>query len=93
MSLTDQKRMVRKFDLMLAGSVLVLLAACQPAEEAVAPEIRPVRVVTVESGNGGDSVSLTGRVQAESEVNLAFRIDGRMLSRAVSVGDPVTAGQ
>mgnify|MGYP002260367012 CR=1 FL=1 len=59
----------------------------------MAPEIRPVRVVTIQSGNGGDSVSLTGRVQAESEVNLAFRIDGRMISRAVNVGDTVTAGQ
>ena len=78
---------------MLVGSVLIFLAACQPAEEVVAPEIRPVRVVTVESRNGGDSVSLTGRVQAESEVNLAFRIDGRMISRAVNVGDTVTAGQ
>ena len=93
MSLTDQNCMARKFDLMLVGSVLIFLAACQPAEEVVAPEIRPVRVVTVESRNGGDSVSLTGRVQAESEVNLAFRIDGRMISRAVNVGDTVTAGQ
>ena len=93
MSLTDQNCVARKFDLMLVGSVLIFLAACQPAEEVVAPEIRPVRVVNVQSGNGGDSVSLTGRVQAESEVNLAFRIDGRMISRAVNVGDTVTAGQ
>ncbi len=93
MSLTDQTRVSRTFDLLLAGSALILLAACQPAEEVAAPEIRPVRVVTIQSGNGGDSVSLTGRVQAESEVNLAFRIDGRMISRAVNVGDTVTAGQ
>lgn len=93
MSLTDKNCMTRKFDLTLVGSVLIFLAACQPAEEVVAPEIRPVRVVTVESGNGGDSVSLTGRVQAESEVNLAFRIDGRMISRAVNIGDTVTTGQ
>ena len=61
--------------------------------ENLAPEIRPVRVVTVESAGGGDSVSLTGRIQAESEVNLAFRIDGRMISRAVNVGDTVAPGQ
>ncbi len=78
---------------LVAAAALAALVACQPAEQKAAPEIRPVRVVTVESGNGGDSVSLTGRVQAESEVNLAFRIDGRMISRAVSVGDTVTAGQ
>ena len=30
---------------------------------------------------------------AETEVNLAFRIDGRMVERLVNVGDRVTAGQ
>lgn len=93
MSFIQRKCRRRKASRLVAAAALVLLAACQPAEEAPAPEIRPVRVVTVESANGGDSVSLTGRVQAESEVNLAFRIDGRMISRTVNVGDTVTAGQ
>jgi RND family efflux transporter MFP subunit len=93
MSLTEMNRSSRIFGLMLVGSVLALLAGCKPAEEALAPEVRPVRVVTIESGSGGDSASLTGRIQAESEVNLAFRIDGRMISRSVNVGDTVTAGQ
>ena len=83
----------RNWNLPVAAAALAVLAACQPAEEKAAPEVRPVRVVTIQSGSGGDSVSLTGRVQAESEVNLAFRIDGRMISRAVNVGDTVTAGQ
>ena len=77
---------------MVAASALAVLAACQPEEKKAAPEIRPVRVVTVESVNSSDSVMLTGRVQAESEVNLAFRIDGRMISRAVSVGDAPRPG-
>ncbi len=93
MALIDEKRALRKINLVVVGSALTLLVACKPAEEALAPEIRPVRVVTIQSGGGGDSVSLTGRIQAESEVNLAFRIDGRMISRAVNVGDTVTAGQ
>ncbi len=93
MALTDEKRTLRMINLVVVGSALTLLAACKPADEVVAPEIRPVRVVTVESAGGGDSVSLTGRIQAESEVNLAFRIDGRMISRAVNVGDTVAPGQ
>jgi membrane fusion protein, multidrug efflux system len=93
MSLTDEKRALRKINLVVVGSALTLLVACKPADEVMAPEIRPVRVVTIQSGSGGDSVSLTGRIQAESEVNLAFRIDGRMISRSVNVGDTVTAGQ
>ena len=44
-------------------------------------------MVTVEERTGGETVSLTGTVQAETEVNLAFRIDGRMIERLVNVGD------
>jgi membrane fusion protein, multidrug efflux system len=76
-----------------AVAMLALAAACGPAEEPAAPEIRPVRVVTIEERAGGDTVSLTGTVQAEMEVNLAFRIDGRMTERSVNVGDQVEPGQ
>jgi RND family efflux transporter MFP subunit len=76
-----------------ALAVLILLAACEPAAEQAAPEIRPVRVVTIEERTGGDTVSLTGTVQAQTTVNLAFRIDGRMIERLVNVGDPVPPGQ
>ena len=77
---------------LLAGLCLMLLVACSVAE-AQPPEIRPVRVVTVEKQTAGEIVSLTGTVQAQTEVNLAFRIDGRMIERAVNVGDNVSAGQ
>jgi RND family efflux transporter MFP subunit len=76
-----------------ALTMLALLAACGPAAEPAAPEIRPVRVVTIEERPGGDTVSLTGTVQAEATVNLAFRIDGRMSERLANVGDTVAPGQ
>lgn len=76
-----------------ALAIAALLAACEPAAEPAAPEIRPVRVVTVDERAGADTVSLTGTVQAETEVNLAFRIDGRMVERLVNVGDRVDGGQ
>jgi membrane fusion protein, multidrug efflux system len=77
----------------LAWSLLTLLAACKPAEAPPAPEVRPVRAVAVEKRPAGESVSLTGTVQAQTEVNLAFRVDGRMVTRNVNVGANVTAGQ
>ena len=36
---------------------------------------------------------LTGSIQAQTEINLAFRIDGRMLERLVSIGDTLRPGQ
>jgi RND family efflux transporter MFP subunit len=73
--------------------LLALLAACKSPEEPVAPEIRPVRVVVGEQRAAGESVSLTGTVQAETEVNLSFRIDGRMIERRANTGDTVRVGQ
>jgi RND family efflux transporter MFP subunit len=76
-----------------AGVGLLLLAACGGADAPPAPEIRPVRVITIAKEAGGEVVSLTGTVQAQTEVNLAFRIDGRIVERLVNVGDAVKAGQ
>jgi RND family efflux transporter MFP subunit len=76
-----------------ALATLALVAACKRAEEPPPPEVRPVRVISVEQRAAGDVVSLTGTVQAQTEVNFSFRIDGRMIDRSVNVGDVVKPGQ
>jgi RND family efflux transporter MFP subunit len=76
-----------------AALAAALLVACDGGPPAAQPEARPVRVVTAERNSGGEIASLTGTVQAQTEVNLAFRIDGRMVERLVNVGDQVQAGQ
>jgi RND family efflux transporter MFP subunit len=79
------------------GAVVLasLLAGCQrDASDAEAPPpIRPVRVVTVEKLPGGETVTLTGTVQAKDDVSLSFRIGGQLIERLVNVGDTVEAGQ
>jgi RND family efflux transporter MFP subunit len=77
----------------LALLLPALLVACGETAPPPPPAPRPVRVVTVEPRSGGDVVALTGTVQAETEANLGFRIDGRMIERLVNVGDRVRAGQ
>jgi RND family efflux transporter MFP subunit len=74
-------------------AVLVALAGCQRSQEVAAPEIRPVRAINIEQRVAGDLIALTGTVQAETEINLSFRVDGRMVERAVNVGDDVRRGQ
>jgi RND family efflux transporter MFP subunit len=78
---------------LLVFASVAFVASCQRVEEPAPPEIRPVRVIKIERSVGGDTVSLTGTVQAEREVNLSFRIDGRMIERGVGVGDAVRPGQ
>jgi len=74
-------------------AMLGLLSACQPVEEVVEPEIRPVRYITIETSASSSIVTLVGRVQAQTEINQSFRIDGRLIERAVDVGDIIKPGQ
>ncbi len=72
--------------------VAALVSACDKAAPPV-PPVRPVRAVTVERPKAGETLSLTGQVRAKDQVNLAFRLDGRVIERLVNVGDVVKKGQ
>ncbi|HEY2533906.1 MAG TPA: efflux RND transporter periplasmic adaptor subunit [Xanthobacteraceae bacterium] len=77
---------------LLAFVLPMLLAACERNSEAAAPVARPVRTVTVEKHEAGLPVTLTGRIEAEDEVSLGFRIAGRLLENSAKLGDRVQPG-
>jgi RND family efflux transporter MFP subunit len=79
--------------LLAVAALVAAIAACQRAAETPSPEVRPVRTTTVGKVDAGGIVALTGTVQAQNEINLAFRIDGRLIERTVDVGDIVRPGQ
>ena len=72
--------------------IAATLTGCHK-EAPPSPAARPVRTVTIERSTEGETLSLTGQVRAKDEVNLAFRLEGRIVERLVNVGDRVTAGQ
>ncbi len=74
-------------------TLLPLLADCNREVAEEAPPPRPVRTAVVEKGGLGESIGLTGQIQAEKEVTLAFRIGGRIIERSVDTGDRVTPDQ
>ncbi len=78
------------FGFFMAGP---MLAGCREETKEPAPLIRPVRTITVEQSKLGDSVSLTGHIEAENQVSFAFRLGGRMIERLANVGDNVEPGQ
>jgi RND family efflux transporter MFP subunit len=70
----------------------LLLSACDKKMESK-PVVRAVRSIVVEKRDVGDPIVVTGNLRARDEVNLAFRLSGKLIQRTLDVGDKVKAGQ
>lgn len=68
------------------------LAACQEEQRAENP-IRPVKVTVAQQESGDILKSFSGVIRARTESTLGFRVPGKIVERAVDVGDRVEAGQ
>lgn len=78
---------------LVAVGLTLLLSACQRETETAGPTARPVRTTTVEKRQAGQPLTFTGRIAAEDEVNIAFRISGRLVENSGKLGDRVQGGQ
>ena len=52
-----------------------------------------MRAVTADVQDGGEAISVARTIESRAQVDLGFRIDGRLVERDVDVGDEVAAGQ
>ena len=78
--------------LLLPLLTLLMLAAC--SREPTAPDpVRAVRTLIVGETSGGNSIDYAAEVRTRTETRLSFRVAGKMVSRAVEVGDAVKPGQ
>ena len=71
---------------------LIPLAGCSEAVPPPAPD-RPVRTTTIKPRVTADPIVLTGHVRARDEIKLAFRVDGKLNERLVTIGDQVKRNQ
>ncbi|MFG1478513.1 efflux RND transporter periplasmic adaptor subunit [Xanthobacter sp. V4C-4] len=77
-----------------AGMLAVGLSGCgepAPAQTAAAPA-RPVQVATVQLRPREPEKTFVGVVRARREIDLAFRVGGKVVQRKVEVGDRVAPG-
>lgn len=81
---------------LLIGLSLVTTAAlasgCSDEETKAEAVVRPVKVVEVSSAEQGRKLEYSGAVKARYEINLAFRVNGKITQRPVDVGDRVRPG-
>jgi RND family efflux transporter MFP subunit len=71
-------------------SSLLLIAACEEAPAPVPP--KPVRAIQVSGASDLAEGVFPGRARAGLEVNLSFRVSGKLLQLPVAVGDQVKVG-
>jgi RND family efflux transporter MFP subunit len=71
---------------------LTFLAACEQAPVETPEVVRPVRIITISTLQGGDSVSYPGEIQGAQNVNIAFEVSGRIIEMPAQEGIEVNQG-
>jgi multidrug efflux system membrane fusion protein len=79
----------------LAASLAIaaLMAGCKGEAAVQDQPARPVKVAIVAAAPQGRTLSFSGAVRPRIESALSFRVPGKIVERAVNVGDRVAPGQ
>jgi RND family efflux transporter MFP subunit len=77
---------------LLTGSIAAMLAGCTQ-DKPSAETLRTVRTVELRYDQAQESNRYVGTVQARHEVDQAFRVGGKIVKRAVDVGQTVREGE
>ena len=87
-------KLIKKLIVMYtAGCLAMLTVACGGGAADAEPQVTTVNVATLHSTVGGASLQYPGRVKAAEEINLAFKVSGRIERILVKEGDYIKAGQ
>jgi membrane fusion protein, multidrug efflux system len=75
------------------GASVIFLAGCSQEKKAEnQDEVRPVKTVEVAAAQSTKELNYSGSVKARYDVNLSFRVGGKILERAVNIGEHVKSG-
>ena len=83
--------MQKKYTALVLAAALSLLAGCGN-DTAKEPPPPVVRTMSVDAAAGASTADYSGTVRARYETKLAFQVSGQVLSRNVSMGAHVHAG-
>lgn len=76
----------------LLAAALLTLAACSEEKAETGEIIRPVKVIEIAQANDTRTLNYSGSVRARVEMNLGFRINGKISERLVDIGERVKSG-
>ncbi|MFB2606862.1 efflux RND transporter periplasmic adaptor subunit, partial [Rhizobium phaseoli] len=89
---TLSHRMPSVASLVLVSAIGIGLSACSEEKAEVKEVIRPVKVVEIARAGDTRKLDYSGSVKARTEMNLGFRVAGKITERLVDIGNRVTPG-
>lgn len=94
LSIVRERRQRCRYLITNAAMVVLGAVAVGCSQNAArTPEPRPVRTVAIDQRAAGETIAFTGQIRARDQLNIAFRVGGRLLERRADLGDAVAAGQ
>lgn len=88
------RRLPSVFSIALVGAITFGLAGCSGEEKKAETKeiIRPVKVVEIAKAGETRALYYSGAVKARVEMNLGFRVGGKITERLVDIGEHVKPG-
>ncbi|TCR06235.1 efflux RND transporter periplasmic adaptor subunit [Neorhizobium sp. JUb45] len=78
---------------LVLASTLTILAGCSEEKKPETAEVlRPVKVAEIGAADEGRALVYSGSVRARKQMDLGFRVAGKITERLVDVGERVTPG-
>ncbi|WFU08351.1 efflux RND transporter periplasmic adaptor subunit [Rhizobium sp. CB3090] len=74
------------------ATIALTLSGCNEKKEETAEVIRPVKVVEIAQADTTRKLDYSGSVRARTDMNLGFRVNGKIVERKVDIGEKVKPG-
>lgn len=85
-------RMPSVMSIALVSAVGLGVAGCTEEKAEVKEVVRPVKVVEIAKAGDTRTLDYSGSVRARTEMNLGFRVNGKITERLVNIGQQVEPG-
>lgn len=93
LSFKDPRSTARSFAALgLLGLLALSVSACSEAQTEPVATVRPVKVVEIAGADATRTLRYSGAVKARTEMNLGFRVAGKVVERLADIGDRVKPG-
>ena len=89
---SPSRHYIRLSVISIVSAAALVLPGCSEEKAEPKESVRPVKVVEIAAIDTSRTLSYSGTVRARTEMNLGFRVNGKITERLVDIGQRVKAG-